>query len=367
MEDHHREVLDLTQKLIRFRTTASRPGEIARCLDFVSAYLDDHGIGHHRLTHDGVVSIFVPFGDRPPRMLLMSHLDVVEAPDELFEPRMVGDRLYGRGSIDDKYAVALSLVLCRVHRERLQKQGIDPGTLPFGILITSDEETGGRRGAKPSLETIRPDFCIALDGGSLDRIIVKEKGILRLRLVARGTGAHGARPWLGKNAIETLMADYGNLAGLFAETSPDHWHRTLNLGMIRGGNAANQVPDHAEAVLDIRYTETDDPLDLVAQIKSRVSSEVVVDDMEPLFFSGRSPWLDLLLKISPDTVTDFEHGASDARFLMAHGIPGIVWGPDGDLSQHSPEEHINLPSLTALFDRLSDFMTAVSKGEAVRP
>ncbi|MBI9083641.1 MAG: M20/M25/M40 family metallo-hydrolase [Desulfobacterales bacterium] len=367
MEDHHREVLDLTQDLIRFRTTASRPGEIARCLDFVTAYLDDHGIGHRRLTHDGVVSILVPFGEGSPRVLLMSHLDVVEGPDAIFEPKIIGDRLFGRGSIDDKYAVALSLVLCRLHREQMQKRGLDPATLPFGLLITSDEETGGERGAKPALEAVRPDFCIALDGGSLDQIIVKEKGILRLRLVARGTAAHGARPWLGKNAIEALMVDYRNLAGLFDETSPDHWHRTLNLGIIRGGKAVNQVPDHAEAVLDIRYTETDAPRDLVAQIRGRVSSEVIVDEIEPLFYGGRSPFLDLLLSLSPDTITGFEHGASDARYLMAHGVPGIVWGPDGDLSQHSPEEHINLPSLVALFDRLSAFMTAVLEGEVAGP
>lgn len=364
MEDHHREVLDLTRELIRFRTTASRPGEIARCIDFVTTYLDGHGIEYRRLIHDGVVSILVPSGDRSPRVLLMSHLDVVEGPDDLFEPKIIGDQLFGRGSIDDKYAVALSLVLCRVHREQLRQRRLDPAVLPLGLLITSDEETGGEKGAKAALETVRPDFCIALDGGRLDQVIVKEKGILRLRLVARGTAAHGARPWLGKNAIEALMADCQKLAGLFDETSPDHWHRTLNLGIIRGGKAANQVPDHAEAVLDIRYTENDDPQDLVAQIRGRVGSEVIVDELEPLFYSGSSPWLDLLLKMYPGIITDFEHGASDARYLMAHGVPGIVWGPDGDLSQHSPEEHINLPSLVALYDRLSAFMTAVLEGGA---
>ncbi|MCK7511835.1 MAG: hypothetical protein MZV70_52510 [Desulfobacterales bacterium] len=38
--------------------------------------------------------------------------------------------------------------------------------------------------------------------------MTKEKGIVRLKLVGRGKTAHGARPWLGENAIENLIADY---------------------------------------------------------------------------------------------------------------------------------------------------------------
>lgn len=362
MKEEHREVVDLTQDLIRFRTTASRPQEIARCVDFVAGFLDRHAIDHRRLEHDGVVSLFVPAAGDAPRVLLMSHLDVVEGPDHLFEPQIQEDRLYGRGSIDDKYAVALSLVLGRMHLDRLRSRGLGQKDLPFGLLITSDEESGGHSGAREALETIHPEFCIALDGGSLNRIIVKEKGILRLRLVAQGRAAHGARPWLGENAIEALLADCAKLPELFDQTTPNHWHRTLNLGLIQGGKAANQVPDRAEAVLDIRFTENDDPQKLIDRIRGRVRCDVVVDKVEPLFYGGASPHLDRLLEMFPEVRTDSEHGASDARFLMAHRIPGIVWGPDGDLSQHSPEEHLNLPSLTVLFDRLSAFLSAIEDG-----
>jgi succinyl-diaminopimelate desuccinylase len=79
------------------------------------------------------------------------------------------------------------------------------------VLITGDEEIGGYNGARSALGEINCDFCIALDGGRVDKIVVKEKGILRLKVVARGKTAHGARPWQGENAIERLMADCSSL------------------------------------------------------------------------------------------------------------------------------------------------------------
>ena len=79
--------------------------------------------------------------------------------------------------------------------------------MPFGIIITADEEIGGANGARQALKEIKAAFCVALDGGSLKKIVIKEKGIVRLKLVARGKTAHGARPWLGENAIEKLIED----------------------------------------------------------------------------------------------------------------------------------------------------------------
>ncbi|MDH3828630.1 MAG: hypothetical protein OET21_14500, partial [Desulfobacterales bacterium] len=62
------------------------------------------------------------------------------------------------------------------------------------------------------------------------------------------------------------------------------------------------------------------------------------------------------LQIATDSEVGFEHGASDARFLSAHGIKGIVWGADGDMSQHSADEHINIDSFYKLYDLLDTFI-----------
>jgi succinyl-diaminopimelate desuccinylase len=359
------EIIALTEDLIRFRTTHSQPAEIQRCVSFIEDYLKTGGAGYQRLDHAGTPSIIVMPQNNVAPILLMSHIDVVDGPDALFQPRIKERALYGRGSIDDKYAAALSLVLIKEHLKKLRKKGDDQNDLPFGVLITADEEIGGANGARQALTQIKADFCIALDGGSLKKIIVKEKGIVQLKLVARGKTAHGARPWLGENAIENLINDYRVLKKYFALQAPDHWHRTLNFSYIQAGKASNQVPDYAEALFDIRYTENDDMEKIFQTIQAEIKSELVVEKKEPLFEGGDSPYLDLLLEIAPDTEVGFEHGASDARFLSAHGIKGIVWGADGDMSQHSVDEHVKTDSVYQLFDLLDTFIdrsqTLVSK------
>jgi succinyl-diaminopimelate desuccinylase len=141
----------------------------------------------------------------------------------------------------------------------------------------------------------------------------------------------------------------------------DHWHRTLNFSWIQAGKVSNQVPDHAEALFDIRYTENDDMDALFKAIQAKIKGELIVERKEPLFEGGDSPYLNLLLETAKDTTVGFEHGASDARFLSAHGINGIVWGADGDMSQHSTDEHINIDSLYKLYDLLDEFISRAQK------
>ncbi len=349
------EIVTLTQDLIRFKTTQSEPDEIQRCIAFIEAYLNKCGAKYRRLDYNRIPSIIVTPENNVVPILLMSHIDVVDGSDDLFNPRIRDNALYGRGSIDDKYAAALSLVLVKEYLQRLKKTGNSQNDLPFGVLITADEEIGGANGARKALSEIKAEFCIALDGGCLRKIVIKEKGIIKLKLVARGKTAHGARPWLGENAIENLIDDFRLLKTKFELTAPDHWHRTLNFSRIEGGKATNQVPDYAEALFDIRYTEIDDMEAIFQNIQDEIKGELIVEKKEPLFEGGDSPYLDLLLDIAKDTVVGFEHGASDARFLSAHGIKGIVWGADGDMSQHAANEHVNIDSLDKLYALLAEF------------
>jgi succinyl-diaminopimelate desuccinylase len=311
---------------------------------------------------DGVPVIEVlPNGKHCP-VLLMTHFDVVDAPDEQFAPEVRDGKLYGRGAFDDKYAVALSMVLAAEYCDRLRKQGRGQGDLPFGLLITGDEETGGFSGAATALERVSADFCIALDGGNLGKVVTREKGLMELRLTAHGTPSHGSRPWLGANAIEILMQDLLTVKSFFSETRPDHWHRTVNIGTIRAGNSPNQVPALAEAVVDIRYTEDDDPDRLIESITGAVKSEVTVLFKEPLFAGGQSEWFQRLMAATPRSEQGVDHCASDARFLSRHGIDGVVWGADGDDSAHAADEHVDLESVYELYRRLDRFLSESMRG-----
>lgn len=362
------DILDLTAALIRFRSTDTRPEERERCAAHIRQWCDREGMACTRLDHEGIPSLIIGPANRHAPLLFMAHFDVVEGPDALFEPVLEGGVLHGRGSIDDKYAVALSLVIFRDHLRMLKAEGRTQDDMPLQLLLTGDEETGGYNGARHALGHVTADFCVALDGGSPAHIITKEKGIIDCTLTAHGRAAHGARPWMGVNAVDNLMDDYAALKGLFPgqrnTEDPEHWHRSLNLGILRAGSAVNQVPDMATAWLDVRYTEHDDPERLFADMRDTVRGDLAATRVEPVFHAGSSPWLDRLLACAPWASTGFAHGASDARFLSEHGIPGVVWGAEGETSQHGPEEHLLVDSLVTLHKALEAFVLAA--GQEVR-
>jgi succinyl-diaminopimelate desuccinylase len=350
------EVVALTQDLIRFRTMHTEMEEIKKCSAFIEAYLDSHQIAFTRIEHGGYPSILVMPEDQDVNVLFMAHIDVVDATPPLFEPVIRNGNLYGRGAVDDKYAAALSLVLVKEHVDRLRRQGRTQKDLLFGVLITSDEEIGGYHGVGAVVNTINPRFCIALDGGNPERIVVKEKGLLTVKMIARGKAAHGSRPWLGENAVDNLITDYAKLKTLFETPGQETWVKTMNLGIVNAGKSFNQVPDRAEAVFDIRYTENEDADRLFEQLQEKVASELVVMRKEPMFIGGTSPYLDRLLAIAENAVVGFEHGASDARFFSEKGISGIIWGAEGDHSAHAVDEHVNIDSIFGLYQMLDRFV-----------
>ena len=356
------QIIPLTKDLIRFKSMHSKPSEIRRCVTFIENFLNTLKIEYRRIDHPRVPSILVAPSSGFVPLLLMSHIDVVDSPDKRFVPVEKDQRLYGRGSFDDKYAVALSLVLLKKHLKRLRNQGKGPDDLPFGILITSDEEIGGFNGAKKALGKIKTDFCIVLDGGSVEKIVVKEKGLLRLKLISRGKIANEPNPWRGENALEKLIDDYIKIRTYFVRSVPEHWHRNVTLSRIEAGKQFYRVPKYAEAILDIRYTENDTMEAFMAKMQKELHSTVVIKSITPIFHEGPSSYLDLLLAISKNTAVGFEDGSNDARFLSEYGINGIIWGADGDQSQHSETEHVNVESVYSLYRILDAFIDQLPMG-----
>ncbi|BHH85034.1 M20 family metallopeptidase [Desulforhopalus sp. 52FAK] len=357
VEDQTR-LIDLTKELIRIPSTHSSPAKIQECSHLIQSWLGEKEIQCSLVEHNDVPSILVlPTTNHTP-VLLVSHFDVVEAENsELFTPKVKNGSLYGRGSIDDKYGVALSLTLFDQHLRRLKQGGRFQDAMGFGLLITGDEEVGGANGAAKAIDHFSTDFFITLDGGNPDLIVTKEKGSILIELNAEGTSAHAARPWLGESAFDILTRDYIRIKELFIGDPLDHWKKTLSLTQCSAGTCStNMLPGSARALLDIRYTEKDDPDEIIRLINDATVSTIDVKALEPVFSSGKSPYLDQLIDCSKGAKIGREHGASDARYLSGRGIPGVVWGADGEMSQHTEDEHLVISSLFDIYDRLDRFL-----------
>ena len=122
-------------------------------------------------------------GQRTPKLLLNAHLDVVPASPTLFEPRIEGDRIHGRGTQDCKgNAIAMATALAA-----LAGSGAS-----VGAVFSTDEEEGGETSGEAVARGCRATGLTAvLDAGPWS-ITYSQKGILSLRLVAKGRGGHHA-------------------------------------------------------------------------------------------------------------------------------------------------------------------------------
>ena len=75
-------IIDLTRELIRFKTVHSRAGEIRQCAAYIEYYLKSLGVSCQRFEYGNAPALLaLPHGEKTP-VLLMSHLDVVDAPLE---------------------------------------------------------------------------------------------------------------------------------------------------------------------------------------------------------------------------------------------------------------------------------------------
>jgi acetylornithine deacetylase/succinyl-diaminopimelate desuccinylase-like protein len=151
-------------------------------------------------------------------LLLLSHLDVVPAPPELWTHDPFGGEIadgyvYGRGAVDMKDLVAMELEVMRLLAEQARASGRDPAGDPVPGLrrdvlfaSTADEEAGGLNGAA-WLALDQPDtlraagaineagaVAIYAGGRRLYPIQVAEKGTTVYRLTFHGTWGHGSMP-----------------------------------------------------------------------------------------------------------------------------------------------------------------------------
>lgn len=357
MENIIDEVIELTKRLIAFKSVSDNTSECKKCAEFIASYLK--GLNVKVIENKGVYSIYASVNNtKKPKLMLNAHFDVVPASEEMFTAKVKGDKLIGRGALDNKGPLAIAMVLLK--KAAKEKKDV-------ALLTTSDEEFGGHKGMKYVLEKekLKPEFVIVIDGGTLNEYIVKEKGVCQLRLIAKGKASHGSMPWNGVNAVEKLINAYPEVKKLFKYTKKDHWEKTLNLGMIKGGDAINKVPDYAEMFLDIRYTENDNVDKIISNIKKEVKKfgvSVEVKEKEPLFFSdANTENIQKLIKINNEVMgkkakITVEHGASDARFLSP--IPSIICYPQGD-HYHTDKEYLDLKTLGKFIEVLERFVESI--------
>lgn len=351
-------------ELLAVSSTADRPADLLRALDFVIDFAGP-GFTVERFESGGKPSALLYSGRhrQPFRVILNAHLDVVPAPPALFRPRRDGTGLYARGAVDMKVS---ALVLARVFSELAAKV-----PYPLALQLVTDEEVGGRNGTFHQIgQGVRGDFVILGEPSGLD-IVTDTKGVAAVMLRAAGRSGHGAYPWLGDNALVKLLRSLARLLDAYPVPAQQEWRTTVSLARIQTPNQArNQIPDQAEAWLDIRFPPEDanlsgKPIEQVSAFLEGFCEPGVTADVERVEGAWHADRdraeVQALAQAARNQGYRAEflrkHGSGDGRFYDQPGTVAVAFGIGG-AGLHSDDEHADITTIAPYHQALTEFLRA---------
>ncbi len=353
------ELVALASRLISYETSSSEA--VLECAGFVEGWLEARGIEAEGDEVRGLPVLKAEVGpEGAPTVVLHGHLDVVPGRAGQFEPRVDGDRLYGRGAYDMKGGLAAMLLVTAAMRDQ------DAVRVRLGIVGDEESEEEAERGSDHLVDSgFTGDFAITGEPTDL-HIGVEAKGVLALRVEVGGTAAHGATPWLGENAVLRAIDVFRSIESLpFARHSSELFDRpSINLGRILGGDALNKVPDRCAIDVDIRYLPDQDPAELLAQVRGLGAAEVSrLFTRPPAVVDRELPFVRALREAaaahhSGEPTSVGRDGASDAVSFLRVGVPAVEFGPVGG-GHHGPEEWVSISSLHTYRQTLDTFLRSL--------
>lgn len=353
--------IELLRELIAIPSVSSDIPEVNRAMERMESYLQEHGVLCCMEEFRGRKVLYASTTKgKVHDYLLNCHLDVVPVKDvSQFNATISGDRMYGRGTDDCKgSAVVIANVLVDLM-----------GKADVGAIFTADEEIGGLTTEYMVKEGYGAKKLIVVIDGPKYTITIAEKGMVNIKLSARGIAAHSSRPWEGENAIEKLLDGYHKIRNIFVNRTPkdaDVWFNTYSLDIIKGGSISNMVPESAEMLINVRFTKTGEEKEIAERMREVSGLEVEITDVSvPVFCDENKEELVSLKTIMqrsfPDKEITFSKmcGATDARYFARFSTPVAILGVDGG-GCHSEKEWVRLENLDEMAEMLKSYFAKKS-------
>lgn len=271
-----KELIEFARQLVRLQSYSDHEGAVAeavvtkmRELDYDEAFIDSTG---NAVGFIGGGEMLIHFD---------SHMDTVEVNDAEawllppFAAEIKEGRLYGRGSVDMKSALAASVYGAALARELGHTK--DKRICVSGSVC--EEYCDGENIKMMYRElSLRPDFVVICEPSD-NVITLGHKGKAQMRIGTHGLSAHGSAPEKGINAVYEMAEIIGRVEALNKRlTDEGSPHGTIVLSDISCVTASlNAVPSEAEIYLDRRL--------VLGETEEKVRAE-----MEELVRGKRASW-----------------------------------------------------------------------------
>src|SRR5262245_5072105 len=377
------DLFELCSRLIQI-PSENPPGDTTKLATFIRDHLAAQGIAvdwHEPMS--GRPNLVASIGTGTPNLVLSGHLDEFPAGQGWTRPpfsgAIEGGRIWGRGAGDMKAGLAVALTIASLVRS------FDvPLAGRLTLAFASDEETGGEWGTQWLLANVpagRGDACLIGESSGTWSAGIGEKGVLWLRLAARGVSGHAAYRQ-GVSAVTAMQAAlaavermHGRkvrgekaIAGVIARqrgAAERRWGRgtgrladtlAVSVGTLRGGGQVNLIPEAAMAEVDFRVPPglTTTAVEKEARQRIRQVPRARVDvsvfnQCDPYVTPPDARLVKLVLTnakaLNRRTVLPVVRlGYTDGRFFRRAGIPTVVYGPAVH-NMGGPDEYIETADL----------------------
>jgi tripeptide aminopeptidase len=311
-----------------------------------------------RVDVDDVGNVLGRWEESGDYLLLSAHMDTVP-PGTGIRPAVRDGVVYADGTTilgsDDKSGIAIILEVLASLREQGRRPALE-------VALSVSEEIGLQGAKAMDRQWFRSRQALVLDaGGPLNRIVYGAPVSDKFDAVVYGHAAHaGSYPEEGVNAIAVAAKAIANmqLGRIDDET-------TANVGLIRGGQAVNVVPDlveihgearsHDVAKLDAQIAAMRQALENA--VAEQPGARVEVDIRRTYEAYRLSPTEPLIVRIC-DALADMGEespvfhltgGGSDANILNTRGIAAVPIST-GMQSVHTTAECIALCDMVRCAD-----------------
>lgn len=368
------DALEYAKQMVSFESTSVLSN--VAVTDYAEQQLRRIGFTVERLEYDdpnGIrkASVVGRKGSGPGGMAYFGHTDVVPADPWLFEdhgpfqPTVVGDRLYGRGSCDMKGSVACALAAAEQFSESDLKR-------PIYITCTADEEIG-YGGAADVAE--RSELFQEMVAGKANGIIGEptslevvhaHKGVIGFVATSRGKAAHSSTRE-GLNANLKMIPFLAEMKKIHDEAEVDpNWHNgefdpptiTWNIGINDHTKAVNITPPQSVCTVYFRPMPGQDGGILLERARKAAEEHglefAVPVNGDPIYTDPKSDFVNEVLQIAGrDQPTTVSYGTDGAKLTALEKL--VVCGPGSIAQAHTHDEWIALEQLekgTDLYSQL---------------